>query len=291
MKSIRILASAALASVLFTNLAGAQVPIWKPIVLPISNGERGPARINPQRLAVLRWYEANETLAPLTVDTNPNHLAFDGVNMWLAHQFKGVWKLDTETGATLCTIPPFGSNLSGIAFDGTRLWITSMDTQEVYAVDPQTCTVSAPVAVGVFPAGVAFDGKVVWVACPGSDEIMGVSTAGVVTNTVAFPAGSKPNQILFDGRYLWVSCPSEGVVRRVDPVGFSMIATPSLGVGVEGIVYDGRLIWASNRSTDKVVGITKNGNILHTVGGFNGPPLDDVRRRGHLGLQTSFRTA
>jgi hypothetical protein len=42
------------------------------------------ARANPNQVAILRWYAANQT-ADFPVGTNPAGVAFDGANVWVAN--------------------------------------------------------------------------------------------------------------------------------------------------------------------------------------------------------------
>ena len=46
--------------------------------------EQLPVQANPNQVAILRWYAANQTAA-FPVGTGPSYVAFDGANIWVAN--------------------------------------------------------------------------------------------------------------------------------------------------------------------------------------------------------------
>src|SRR5579864_9150499 len=82
---------------------------------PPSNGAP-PA--NPLKLALLKWYPANQAPTKFDAGKEPVGLAFDGANIWAADYGGGsVTKLRANDGAKLGTFE-VGANPVGVTFDG-----------------------------------------------------------------------------------------------------------------------------------------------------------------------------
>src|ERR1700680_3023816 len=79
---------------------------------------------NPQQIAILHWYAANQTTA-FAVGVNPEGVAFDGANIWVANNGSNtVTKLRASDGANLGTFA-VGGGPEGVAFDGANIWVTN----------------------------------------------------------------------------------------------------------------------------------------------------------------------
>ena len=52
-----------------------------------ATGPQGPAGVglNPLRVALLAWYEANEGIGTYAVGSRPRGVAFDGANIWVTN--------------------------------------------------------------------------------------------------------------------------------------------------------------------------------------------------------------
>jgi hypothetical protein len=80
--------------------------------------------LNPQQIALLRWYEANQAVT-FTAGDSPYGVAFDGYSIWVANfNTDNVTKLRASDGANLGTFP-VGDAPRGIAFDGSSIWVTN----------------------------------------------------------------------------------------------------------------------------------------------------------------------
>src|SRR6202167_3797130 len=84
---------------------------------PAASGN--PIAANPLKVALLDWYKANTTTT-FTVGNEPNGVAFDGANIWVANFNDGtVSKLQANDGTVVGTftigagVEPFG-----VTFDG-----------------------------------------------------------------------------------------------------------------------------------------------------------------------------
>ena len=85
-------------------------------------GEAGVG-LNPIQVALLRWYEANQTGNQFSVGASPIGIAFDGASIWVANYgSNNVTKLRASDGADLGTFA-VGSYPYGIAFDGASIWV------------------------------------------------------------------------------------------------------------------------------------------------------------------------
>jgi hypothetical protein len=87
-----------------------------------------PAPANPNQVAILRWYAANQTAA-FPVGTFPIGVAFDGANVWVTNQ-GGATKLRASDGTNLGTFP-VGSSPYGVAFDGANVWVANLGSDTV----------------------------------------------------------------------------------------------------------------------------------------------------------------
>jgi hypothetical protein len=94
-------------------------------------GPQGPAGPATLQIATLRWYNANTAGNTFSVGTNPNGVAFDGVNIWVANSHSNnVTKLRASDGLTIGTFS-VGTAPYGVAFDGASIWVTNMNTNTV----------------------------------------------------------------------------------------------------------------------------------------------------------------
>jgi hypothetical protein len=82
------------------------------------------AQLNPNRVAILRWYAANQT-ATFDAPAGPTGVAFDGANIWMTGNFiaGSVTKVRASDGTNLGNFP-VGTFPQGVAFDGANVWVT-----------------------------------------------------------------------------------------------------------------------------------------------------------------------
>jgi hypothetical protein len=124
---------------------------------------------NPQKIALLKWYQAN--LVPTsfavgkTQNSNPYGIAFDGANIWTANSEGTVTKLRASDGASLGTFPA-GNAPTGIAFDGANMWVTNYydgTVTKLRASDGRSLGTFS-LGQGTYPFWLAFDGENMWIA-------------------------------------------------------------------------------------------------------------------------------
>jgi YVTN family beta-propeller protein len=64
-----------------------------------------------------------------------------------------------------------GANPDGVAFDGSNLWVANNGNNNVTKLQASTGKVLGTFAVGPNPLGLAFDGANIWVANQGSNTV------------------------------------------------------------------------------------------------------------------------
>ena len=135
-------------------------------------GPAGPAGVgmNPLQIALLRWYEANQT-AEFAAGSGPSGVAFDGANIWVTnYNSDTVATLRASDGVNLGTFT-VGTNPYGVAFDGANIWVTNAGSNTVTKLRASDGTTLGTFPVGTLPAGVAFDGANIWVGNNGSNTV------------------------------------------------------------------------------------------------------------------------
>jgi hypothetical protein len=87
--------------------------------------------VDPQQVALLRWYGVNQAGNQFSVGSVPTGIAFDGANIWVTNlSSNNVTKLRASDGANLGTFP-VGSLPQGIAFDGANIWVANAGSNSV----------------------------------------------------------------------------------------------------------------------------------------------------------------
>lgn len=125
-------------------------------------------------------------------------------------------------------------NSGPIACDESNrlVWSVNPDNDTVTAMHADTLAVEFEVPVGNDPRGVAVDGTGhAWVTCHQSDEIMIISPAGLVVETIALDYGDGPFGIVIspNGSDAWISLQSAGEVCRFSVAGRTETATIPVG--------------------------------------------------------------
>ncbi len=200
--------------------------------------------------ALLQWY--TRTFA---VGTNPQGIAFDGTNMWVANvNSNSVSVINAATGSVTNTIA-VGVAPQGIAFDGTNMWVANSNDNTVSVINAATGAPAlinggtSKIAVGINPSGIAFDGTNMWVANESTDNVSVINAAtGTVVKTVG--VGSYPFGIAFDGANMWVTNRGGNNVSVINAAtgqlatGFTNPVT--VGTNPFSIAFDGTNMWVAN---------------------------------------------
>jgi hypothetical protein len=167
--------------------------------------------LKQQKAALLQWYRRD-----FPVGSQPQAIAFDGANIWVANFFSNtVSKLRASDGTNLGSFQ-VGNGPCGIAFDGANIWVAnsgSSNFTELRASDG-TNLGTFSVGIGLNPIGIAFDGANIWVANSGSSNFTELR-ASDGTNLGTFSVGSFPQGIAFDGANIWVANFSSNTVSKL----------------------------------------------------------------------------
>jgi hypothetical protein len=88
-------------------------------------GPQGPTGPNYKAIALLKWYQANQSGLQFPTGNYPSGVAFDGANMWVTNlNSNSVTELRTSDGAVVGTFS-VGNGPEGIVFDGANLWVAN----------------------------------------------------------------------------------------------------------------------------------------------------------------------
>ena len=228
-----------------TALGGTQTTITANPDIPLIPGPR--IDLNPDQIAILKWYDANTTgvlyfmqgvpsAQSIGVDNNPYALCYDGSEIW-------------STSMNFNSITHFSAH--GV-FDRSALDIFSTDAQ---------------------PIAACYDGINIWVACRGTNIVqrLNLSTRNGVTkafevNRYAAGAGSAAtggtnagkglSAICFDGTYVWVTNDANNTLVKLNMWSVDVyqavgpLPTYSYAIeecnGPQGICFDGVDLWITN---------------------------------------------
>jgi len=201
-------------------------------------GPAGPASANPLQVAILRWYNANQT--GLDFPYGGGGLTFDGQNMWTSDS-TGVEKLRASDGALLGTFAA-GSGPGRMAFDGANIWVANYGSNNVTKIRASDGSTLGTLSVGTHPFGVAFDGGSVWITNTTSNNVTKRRASdGALLAT--YPTGTNPAGLAFDGANMWIANLSDATVTKMqvtDGTSLGTFATCSLPYDV---AFDGSNIW------------------------------------------------
>jgi len=220
---------------------------------PGPQGEPGPAGgppgppgppgvgLNPLQVAILRWYEANETGLQYPVGNGPQEVVFDGANLWVTY-FGGdlagyVAKIRASDGANLGSFP-VGQQPSGMAYDGANIWVAAKNEDKVIKLRASDGQVLGTFLVGHGPFQLAFDGANIWVAQDGSNDVTKLR-ASDGANLGTFPGCG--GRILFAEAHIWLTGCSLMKLRPSDGA-----VVGSFGTGGGPGAFDGANIWVAD---------------------------------------------
>ena len=121
-------------------------------------------KVNPQQVAILHWYGANQAPTSFTAGAYPVGVAFDGSSIWVANaESNNVMKFRASDGTLLGTFP-VGTTPQNLVYDGANMWVSNYGGTTVTKLQGSTGDVLGTYTVGAAPLGMAFDGTYIWVA-------------------------------------------------------------------------------------------------------------------------------
>ncbi len=249
------------------------------------------AQANPNQIALLRWYDANQILAGgagggnrFAVGSFPDGIAFDGANIWVANKNDStVSKLKANDGSVVGTYAAGQAYPTNIAFDGANMWLSGGSSNGPPCTVPGGLAVVTKLrasdgsfvgcyAMPVASVGIAFDGANIWVANYGVDG----NTSNTVTKLKAsdgslvgtYTVGLAPWGVAvsnYNGEVdIWVTNSFGNTVTRLKASDGTQIGTPiAVGTRPMGIAFDGTNLWVANDGDATVTKLkASNGNIV-----------------------------
>lgn len=244
-----------------------------------SQGPAGPASPNRAAIALLKWYQANQTGVQFAVG-NGLSVAFDGTNIWVSGN-NSLTKVRPSDGAVLGTYSGLGGGGGqGIVFDGANIWAVA--SQGVTKLRASDGTVLGTYSVVFPPAlGLAFDGTNIWVCDSGNIVTKLRASDGATLGNF----GNAPNSggIAFDGANIWVPTRQVGGT----PAGVSKLRASDgaflgrflIGFGrlLHGIAFDGSSLWVTDASCGCVRKLRpSDGTVLGTFAVGDPAPINAV---------------
>jgi DNA-binding beta-propeller fold protein YncE len=238
----------------------------------------GASSGNPQQIAILRWYGANQTGIEYAVAFPPQphpaltDMAFDGSSLWLTDvNSQTVVKLSVADGTTLGRFPlpsgnPLDPNGNGLVCDGFAIWVGNPFANTVTRLRLSDGTNLGSFPVPGNPWRLAFDGVSIWVASRSGQVTRLRVSDGMPLGGFTIPG--PVNGLAFDGANLWLS--SQGFVARMSTALPGSTLPPlqfPVGGPTAGMAFDGANIWVLTQQPPNPVVIklrASDGAILGT---------------------------
>ena len=207
--------------------------------------------LNYDKIALLDWYNANQSGAGFGTYGQPHDMAFDGASMWMSESGTVV-KLRAADGACIdpCKFTVPGYNW-GIAFDGANIWVVAGGNpttvvSKLRASDGVVVKTVTLASSSIFTP-MAFDGATIWVGGPGNN-VTGLWAAN--PDDPNHPPkttllDTTPQSMAVDGTYIWVA--GSGRVHQLAPDGHQVQEVRLNDVRPNwAVAFDGINIWVTS---------------------------------------------
>jgi len=233
----------------------------------------GPVLIetNLKRVALARWYDANEAGVTLPTDSQPKGIIFDGASVWVSNSGDNTVTRRRSSDGLLFGVYPVGAYPLGLAYDGARLWVANRGGNSVTRLMASNPAISNTVPVGTQPNGLCFDGRYVWAVNEGSNNVTRLRAAtGAAAGT--FNVGQSPRLCAFDGANVWVTNYNSNTVTVLKASDGSLVRTVNAGTNPVDLIFDGANVWVANAGSNNVTKVrASDGTVLGTFGVGQGP--------------------
>jgi DNA-binding beta-propeller fold protein YncE len=225
------------------------------------SGNAGKVSLNPDRVALLRWYDINlakGSVAP-GLGTHPGVVSFDGENIWVANVGNdrlSIWRAHDGKAVATYTFSSPCAGISGLAYDGEYMWVSCQGANQVRLVRARDFQSFAFLDISVQqPGAIAFDGTNMWVASRADGSVRVIeASSGTEKYNIAGSAATPVIEMAFDGTYMWATtgAASVAVLPASDPngpgAGFFMLSQ----AGAWSLAFDGTNMWITNEAQDTV---------------------------------------
>ena len=217
------------------------------------------------------WTPKNSTVMGMTtVGSDPNLVASDGADLWVASYDATVSRVRASDGKLLETWTGATRAYGVLVAMGSVFVAGTANPGILFRIDPsQAAGAVTTIAtnLGNSPFGIAFDGSRIWTAngdiYGGSVSIVtpGATLPWTVTTVTGF---FEPNAVLFDGASLWVTV-WPGRILKLDDAG-GILQTVTVGAGPSRPTFDGTNIWVPNANSNSVSVVrASSGAVLATL--------------------------
>jgi YVTN family beta-propeller protein len=220
---------------------------------------------NLKRVALHRWYEANEAHVTFSVGGQPKGILFDGGSLWVTNSVSDTVTRRRASDGALMGVYPVGTYPIGMTYDGGRLWVANRGDDTVTRLVAATgAPAGTPIQVGSQPNGLCFDGRYVWVVHEGLNNVLRFMAA-TPTFVEIFHVGQSPRICSFDGTNIWVTNHDSNDVTVLRASDGSLVRTVTVGTNPVGIAFEGANMWVTNAGSNDVTKIrVSDGQVLGT---------------------------
>ncbi len=207
------------------------------------------------KVALLHWYQANESGITFIVGEEPRVICFDGSSVWVACKDR-VARLRANDGEDLGGFDTReNSDIKGICFDGANIWATDFANDQV-AKRPLVGSFlpgSDPSINIPRPWGICFDGTYLWVTSEEDNEVYRIRPGDSTVIGDPIAVGNEPRDICFDGAYIWVTSRGDNSITKIRASDGEVLNTfPGL-IEPRGICFGGSYIWVAISGYDSTI--------------------------------------
>ena len=254
-----------------------------------------------RRAALGQWWTTTPHwdigLGITTVDNDPEGVAADGQDVWVANEPSGTVSRVRASDGKLLETWTDARGASGVLVAMGRVFVSGLDSPHgwLYMIDPsQPAGSVAVVSDGLPPSplSLAFDGSRIWTAnLAGSVSIVTPASSPPWSVTTVTAGFGLTGFALFDGSKVWVTDLAAEALLRLDSSG-SIIQTVPVGGQAGFPVYDGANLWVPVPASDSIAVVqASTGTVLATLtgNGLSGPSVAGfdgqrilITNRGHV---------
>ena len=223
---------------------------------------------NVDQVAILRWYEVNNTNIKVTLDDRPGAIAFDGESIWVANRGDddepdddAVTKITVSTRQIVGDFS-VGENPRAVAFDGENIWVANSGSNNLTKFKVDGTKKRTLPSGGQRPVALAFDGEFMWVVNEGDGEVVLYDVRNEsISKTIA--VGNSPSAIAFDGKLMWVLTSGTRNVTRINAKTGVEVDKLRAGDGQAALAFDGTSMWIVDESDNSVTKVrAADGEVL-----------------------------
>jgi hypothetical protein len=231
--------------------------------------------LNTRRIALQRWYEANQTAVSVAVDDSPGQVLYDGQFIWVTTRGDddetnddNVTKINPVDGSKLLEIdvPQVPTDM---VYDGRNIWVSLSETNQLmtFRSDGSRRITRLPFNdSGNFvelnrPTRMVFDGMHIWVVNQGNATLskIRVEDSEIVPiiggGTFELNLGGTISDLAFDGENIWVGHTGTQNITLIkaltvpaSPDDDEFMRSFAIGNGEDALAFDGTHMWIVDRA-------------------------------------------